>query len=99
MARERRVRPLAVQLVGAQDERAVDGGALGAVGGDRVTVVQSAVLGVPARQLDAAAVIELDRQRVVADLRERAGLSVEDPDEIAERAFELARTERRKPRN
>ena len=43
VARERGVAPFAVELVGAEHERAVDGGALGAVGGARVAVVEPAV--------------------------------------------------------
>jgi len=49
VTRERRKAPLAVELLAAQDERAVDGGALRAVGGDRVAVLQ-----VPGGEVDAS---------------------------------------------
>jgi hypothetical protein len=44
VAGEGRVAPLAVEVFGAEDEGAVDGGALGAVGGDGVAVIEVAAL-------------------------------------------------------
>jgi len=80
VTRERGVRPFAVEILRAEDERAVDGGALSAVGGDRVAVLEAAILGVARWQVDAAAVVERDGQPVVAHPGQRAGLPVEDPD-------------------
>jgi hypothetical protein len=59
VAREGGVAPLAVELVGAEDEGAVDGGTLGAVGGDRVAVVE-----VAAAEVDR---VDCDRAPTVVD--------------------------------
>ena len=72
VARERGVAPFAVELVGAEHERAVDGGALGAVGGARVAVLEPASARVAVGQLDPGAAIELDGQRPVAGPGQRA---------------------------
>jgi hypothetical protein len=50
VAAERRVRPFAVELVGAQHEGAVDGRALGRVGGQGVAVLEPAFVAVAAAE-------------------------------------------------
>jgi hypothetical protein len=52
VTRERRVAPLAVKVVRAEHERAVDGRALSVVGGQRVAMVQVAGLEVRGVEID-----------------------------------------------
>jgi hypothetical protein len=77
VAGEGGVAPLAVELVGTEDEGAVDGGALGAVRGRRVGVVEVSVVNVGLGEVDAPAVVKLDPQLAVPERRQRAGLSVD----------------------
>src|SRR4029077_10041770 len=80
VARHRGVAPFARQLLATQNEGAVDGDALGAVGGDRIAVIEIALLQRASRQLPLPAALDLNRDglAVFVDPGHGPALAVED---------------------
>ena len=81
VARHRGVAPLAVELLAPEHEGAVDRGALGAVGGDRIAMLEVAGVEVAGAERDRLSPIEGHGEAARLPVRggDRAALPVEDP--------------------